>query len=345
MRLNTQRYREWKVRQNKKNLAIRTKKKEIIRMRRTKQIEVRRHATVNTEKFFAPDIFSLTRNPEETAEFFEKIVNFIIGKKSFAQDLFIDIAHIEYLSIDALMYLLAIVNNLNSKFKKNCRFRGNFPQDSKCRQLMRRSGFNKFVDYYGDEPIERSSDTVQIVSGDEVLPRTAKQICDFVIKRGNMTKKACSFLYNIIIELMSNSHNHAYSEKAEGILYSRWYCFADYDSAQDCIHFTFMDTGEGIPATVKRRGIEKLDILHLTNDCDYVISALRGDFNRSQTGLLHRGKGLPKIYNMRKENLIQDFQIISNHANVIADPQKPILSELKHPLKGTLFYWNIKLSF
>lgn len=346
MKLNSQEYRQWKVRQNKKNLRRRTRKKEIIRFRRSKQIMARVRAKAHTETFHAPEIFSFIQNPEGTTTFFEQLTSFIMEKRHFGQDLFIDISKIQFLSIDALMYLIAIVNNLNSKFKAKYTFRGNFPQDEKSKQLIRKAGFHHFVSYVGETPIERDADNVQIVSGDLVIPGIAKRICDFVMEKGKVTKRSCSFLYNMIIELMSNAHNHAYLSTGENgeFLYRRWYCFADYDTVQNSILFTFMDTGEGIPSTVKKHGLEYIDFLGLKGDGAYVLSAMQGKLRRSQTKLPYRGKGLPRIYGTCLQNKIQNMRIISNHADVTINTKVQRSNELSHSLRGTLFYWSLDLS-
>lgn len=264
-------------------------------------------------------------------------------KENFGQELFIDISQVRMLTIDALMYLLGIINNLKRKFRPRYSFKGNFPQDPRVRDLIRNSGFNKFVRYNGIEPIARDVDSVQIVSGDKVNTRLARRICDFVLSKGNIQKSTTAFLYNMMIELMANVYAHAYNGVSSDILYSRWYCFAEYDAICNTVSFSFMDTGAGIPSTVRKHGLEHIDLLNLTGDGPYVISALKGEL-RSKTKEPYRGKGLPKIFGYCQRGLIRNMRIITNQGDVDIFNASVTSKELTSTLKGTLFYWQIDLS-
>ena len=352
IRINTPLYRQWKVQQNKKNLIRRTEKKRAEKIERAALTRPRSNINNNNKSntnnynnrksFIAPPIFSFIADPNGTTAFFEEIIAFITTNTNQRQELFIDISQIKELTIDALMYLLAIVNNLNGNFKENHTFIGNYPQDFQVRKLMHNSGFEKFVQYYGDEPITRDADNIQIVSGNNVNTVLAKRICDFVIGKGNMTKVECQFLYNMIIELMANVYNHAYND-IDGILYSRWYCFVEFNSESDTVYFTFMDTGDGIPSTVRKYFFEHLDVFNIKGDDAYVLSALRGQL-RSETKKKYRGKGLPKIFDTCQSEQIQNMRIITNKADVTVRGKKLTSKELSVSLRGTLFYWQINLS-
>ena len=80
-------------------------------------------------EFKATYIFSLIDNPVKTIYFFNKITAFITNKLNYGKKLYIDISNINNLTIDALMYLLAIVNNMNGKIKNRYSFSGNAPKD------------------------------------------------------------------------------------------------------------------------------------------------------------------------------------------------------------------------
>lgn len=317
----------------------RTKRKSAARLVKAAKINDFRKGTTKREPFYAPEVFSFIDNPNETTRFFQRITSFITKRSNFGKDLFIDISQVKRLTIDALMYIIAVVTNLNRHFRSKYKFMGNFPQDSESRRLVRDSGFDKFVTYYGSEPINRNSDNIQIVSGDKVDPQLAKRICDFVITKGNVTRITTQFLYNMMIELMANVFAHAYSG-SHTILYSRWYCFAEYDEKNNCIYFTFMDIGDGIPSTVRKRGLE---VLGFKSDWAFVLSALKGEL-RSKTKAPYRGKGLPQIYSYCKNNLIDKMRIISNSADVLIEKGNTESSDLSCSLKGTLFYWRLDLS-
>ena len=179
------------------------------------------------------------------------------------------------------------------------------------------------------------------MSGENSDTSIAKSIADFVCQKAEISKQDCSFIYIMMIELMSNTHKHAYSGW-QGVLFPRWYCFSEFDG-DHTISFTFMDTGYGIPATVRKNFAEKIDLLKLKGDSKYVTSALDGRF-RTSTGQTFRGKGLPKIREFCAQAKLQNLRIITNHADVTVHKTKYRTNNLNTPLRGTLYYWEVDIS-
>lgn len=345
---DTQKYKSWITHRNKKNLIRRTQKKLAVKAFRTRENEynrsLKKYIPYDKEersyKFTAPLIFSFSENSEETTRFFNDIIDFISNPKNFGKKIFVDISNIEMLTTDALMYLLAIVNNLNDRFRNKYRFSGNSPSKPEIKKLFMESGFYDFVRYQGKDPLTKNTDSIKIVSGTNSNTKIAKQIADFVISKTGLTKIECQFIYVMMIELMSNTHKHAYNENE--FLLPQWYCFAEFDKV-DTIKFTFMDTGAGIPSTVKKNFAEKIDILRIKGDDKYVVSALNGDF-RTSTEKTYRGKGLPKIRQICAEQKIYNTRILTNKADVKIYPSSYEYKINKNPLQGTLFYWQINIS-
>ncbi len=342
-------YKLWLSNRNRKRLKLRTRKIAWRKEKRTYEIQMYRLDKLKYDysekskafQFHAPTIFSFVKNPNETIEFFNKIISFITERRNFGRSLFVDISQIHSLTIDALMYLLAIVNNLNENFQGKYSFSGNAPNKPEVKKMFSESGFYHFVRYHGTEPLTRNKDNLQIVSGEKSETRIAKQLSDFVCAKAGITKLASNFVYIMMIELMSNAFKHAYSS-GTGILFPRWYAFADYDS-KNTISFTFMDTGEGVPATVRKNFAEKIDILKIKSDSQYVVSALNGEF-RTATGQYFRGKGLPKIRQFCRDGKIQNMRIITNSADVSVQEQSYVQKTINTPLCGTLYYWQIDIS-
>lgn len=349
MKNDSPRYKQWKKRQNQKNIEQRsrrkTKKKTVQTNKQANNLATKKSGTYNVGtrnyEFRAPLHFSLLSNSEETLDFFKKVTSFITDHKNFGKSLFFDISDISILTIDALMYLLAIVNNLNANFKNRYFFSGNVPTDEKVKKLFSESGFFHFVKYNGKEPLTKNNDTVQIMSGENCDTKLAKRLTDFVCEKAGVYRRKCSFLYNMAIELMSNTHKHAYSEK-KGVWYSRWFCFAKYDR-HNTISFIFMDTGFGIPSTVRKNLKERVDFFKVFNkEHEYVESALNGDF-RTATKKGYRGKGLPKIREFCTNKRINNLHIITNKADVLVKEKNYESRDISTPLRGTLYYWQIDL--
>ena len=342
-------YRLWIKHRNQKNLIRRTIRKQQIRARRTAEHRYNASLKINNKYdpkskkyiFEAPLTFSFTKAADETTYFFHHLMNFITDKRNFGKSIYIDISKITVLTIDALMYLLAIVNNLNTNFYNKYSFSGNSPQNEHVRKMFVESGFFKYVKRQGQMPLVQNKDNIQILSGEDSSTAVAKSMSDFVSNLCGVSVKKCSFLYVMMIELMSNTKKHAYDDTAN-ILTPHWYCFAEYDKV-DTISFTFMDTGAGIPSTVQRNFPEKIDILKLKGDDKYVISALDGDF-RTATKQSHRGKGLPKIRSFCSAGKINNMRIITNKASVFVRKDGFSSTTVPSALQGTLYYWEIKLS-
>lgn len=340
--------RMWLKHRNEKNLIRRTKKKVARKHAITREDEYNRSLkksvsyNIETHKFqfSAPLNFSFIDNPNETNSFFNKIIDFISNKRSFGKKIFIDISKIQNLTIDALMYLLAIVNNMNDSFNNKYSFSGNAPMDGKIKKMFAESGFYNFVRYQGREPIASNSNSVKIVSGKMSDTATAKQVADFVIDKAKIARRQAHFIYIMMIEMMSNTHKHAYNDNE--FLLPQWYCYAEYDK-EDTISFTFMDTGEGIPSTVHKNFAEKLDFLKIRGDDKYVMSALNGDF-RTSTEQINRGKGLPKIRDFCRTKKIRNMKILANRANVSVLSDRCTSQLLDTPLRGTLYYWQVNIN-
>lgn len=344
---NSLEYRNWLRKRNNKNLKIRTIKKCKKKAIDTKIIEQNHKINIdrylkeksNEITFVAPEYFSFINNLDETASFFNEIIMFISDKVNFGKIIFIDLSKIIDYTTDALMYLIAVINNLNEHFNGKYRFSGNTPMKSEIKKKFQESGFFKYVHYTGDEPLSSSSDTIKIVTGENSDTEVAKQISDFVAERAKVPISKCRFLYVMMIELMSNTKKHAYNTK--NVLTPHWYCFVDYNN--DIFTFTFMDIGAGIPSTVRKKFSEKIDILGIKGEDKYVISALNGDF-RTSTKKVYRGRGLPKIRQICSENKIKNMRIITNKADVSVNDIDYSSSQMNKRLIGTLYNWQIKTS-
>ena len=342
-------YKAWLQRRNKKRLILRTQKKlahkarltRINKRNQTLKLSEDYDSEIKCFRFHAPLVFSFVWAPGETCAFFSRIIRFITRRENHGKNLFIDVSKIIRLSSDALMYLLAIVNNLNWNFRGKFTFSGNAPDNPEVRKLFTESGFYRFVKYEGTQPITRNMDNIQIVSGEKSDTAVAKRICDFVCGKAGVSRKMCNFIYIMMIELMSNTHKHAYANR-RGVLLPRWYCFSEYDG-KETISFTFMDTGDGIPSTVRKNFAERIDFMKLKGDNKYVISALDGEF-RTATGQIHRGKGLPKIREFCAQKKIHGMRIITNYADVTVHEAWYDENNLSNSLTGTLYYWQVNIS-
>ncbi len=280
----------------------------------------------------SPENFSIIENPDKTLAYFNDIIR-VIKKPKRDTSVFIDIENITNLTIDSVMYLLAIIFNLKRNPLRKNYYAGNYPKNKEVRDIFEDSGFNNYITNHNKIKIEKKGDTVEIKSGKDINRVVAKEICDFVNRAFGTDLKYTKFLYNMIIELMTNTIQHAYNDN--NILVNYWYIYVKNDV--DAIKFIFLDTGSGIPQTITKKFYENILI---KQEYEYILSALRGEF-RSNTKMAYRGKGLPKIYQLYLEKAISKLAIISGKGYCLIDNNT---IDMKQTLKGTLFYWELKKS-
>ncbi len=288
-------------------------------------------------KVIAPTILSLFDNPEDTLHFFAEVRN-IIKKLTINNTLYFDLSKIEKVSVDAIMYLIATIKNTKKIKSLNIKCCGNVPANKDAQNIFETCGFYKYVIPKSNIDYDNNTDKIKITRGNIANPELAAEICDFVQTHNNSTRLDTKSLFTMIIELMTNTKQHAYNNNP--YIESNWYVFAE--EKEEHIDFVFLDTGEGIPNTIRTKGIiefvkSKFDI----NDAVFVSSALRGEF-RSETKLDYRGKGLPEIYNRVKNNYINDFSIISGFAKCSILPDGEIVEyNFSNEFIGTMLCWKI----
>lgn len=366
MNANSAEYRQWKVKQNAKNLKRRTEKRARIRARRGAQIscvESQKPDAVYSAKLdrkpirnstsldfitpmedgwdpcCAPEILDFTTNIENTVGFFTKLIAFTKQLRVMDCELHIDLSQIQSASLDALLYLLAIVNDLALNYADKFRFINGLPQSNEVRASIENVGLDRFINNFENLEVQFKSENTRIFYGKEVLPDLAGAILDFVCEKATVELKKYTFLYTIIIELMANTHNHAYKTN-DCILSNNWYCLSHYNAQKSSLFFAFVDTGDGIPATVRKYFS---DYLLSSRDSEYVISALKGDV-RTHTKQKNRGTGLPLLLSACTNRSIQHMEIVTNRANVTIHETNIESVDLSAFLNGTVFSWSINLT-
>lgn len=284
----------------------------------------------------APENFSIVNNPEETIEYFNKIMSEIKQRK-FHEAFKLDFDKVEKVTIDAIAYSIAILRNIKSSSFFHYEFSGKFPENTEAKKAFIESGFLNYVEAKKLK-IPKSNKKMQIVTSEKVDTDVAKGVCDFVNNFFSTAKKNTRTLYNTIIELMSNTVQHAYSSRGSHLM-PCWFLFAEFEDEH--IEFTFVDIGEGIPSTINKKIIKDI----LLSDGKAILSALNGEF-RSETKTASRGRGLPYLKESTLENKFSDFAIISGSGCCAFSKEKKDfeLSAYNSKLFGTIFRWRIERS-
>ncbi|MBQ6979660.1 MAG: hypothetical protein IJQ07_03350 [Clostridia bacterium] len=285
---------------------------------------------------FAPENFSIINNPDELSKFFDEIKYYIKNHKDNKVTIYFDLSKIKDVTIDAIMYLLALIKNLQNIGLAKHTFRGNLPQNEIALEKFKESGFLDFVNSRVQK-VNANANKITIRTGQSNDSKVLKEICDFVIEKANCTRKNTKFLYPLMAEMMYNTYEHAYDGKSYTI--KNWYIYVECEN--NLIKTTFLDTGLGIPSTLRKRFKETL---FGEQEGKLLESALNGEF-RSKTKLAYRNNGLPTIKNYAIKKEILNLHLLSNKAYCFIDDDAKISAkEMKNKIMGTIFYWELDIN-
>ncbi|MEG0836041.1 MAG: hypothetical protein RR413_11415 [Christensenellaceae bacterium] len=333
------RKKEWQIRHARKALMRLTKlnqhqygsKRQVHKYSRNVKSMHGRH-TVK-----APENCSVSENTEETLAFFNVVIE-TIQKSTVHDKIYFDLSDTKHLTIDAVMYIIALITNMRRI--RGCRIEcsGNVPKCEDARLTLEKSGFYKFVSSNTKGNVREDTKTVQITSGTRADGVLVGNLCDFVQNTSMATRCSTKRLYPMILELMTNTNQHAYKGE-NGLMIENWYVFAE--KCAEGLRFIFLDTGVGIPKTIRKKVTEKLSTVIQNNDAVLIASALRGDELRSETRKSYRGKGLPQIYDDCKMGTIKKMLIVSGRG-ICRLLQDGTIEEYTSSVafQGTLFSWE-----
>lgn len=282
----------------------------------------------------APKDFSLIKNTDAVLKYFADAAK----KINQGENIELDMGDIERLSPETIALLVASINDRD--FCKSSTVMGNAPRDETLKKILTESGFY-------DHVISRGS----FKAGDGNLMH--KEVHHRV--EGEIAKKALIFglrhvfgrsrnffdpLYNILIECMSNTNNHA-DLFTQGKC--RWWLFVYCDPDQKITSYTFVDLGVGIfgSTAVKSRLQSLLKTVGLYPNVNLVDDLLAGKIkSRAARDNEIRGKGIPQIAKAAKSENFRSFYIIAN--DVIIDLKTEQRRQLKYALNGTMLHWELQ---
>ena len=144
----------------------------------------------------------------------------------------------------------------------------------------------------------------------------------------------CPPLYGGISEMMRNSCDHAFLNQKSII----WHLGISHFEFENCCKFSFVDNGIGIIKTYKKKGLFNKISNYFKKEEDFLYTAFK-DGIESRTGLKWRGKGLPTIFEMYKDNIVTNLVVITN--NVYLDYDRKIFKKLSVSFTGTYYFWQI----
>ena len=285
-------------------------------------------------RLILPERFSLTDNTEETMTFIMTLSK-TIDKAVRGSHIFIDSHKVIFVTVEALIYMIASIQNNHVCYTKKILCTGNYPKDREARKIFLSSGFTNYV-RSKVKALPRSNEKMTIKSGLQTASIIAKECCIFTRQKREYTKT----LYTTLIELMSNAFLHAYNGEVQ--IKKKWYIYAEHREC--CVRFIFVDTGPGIAHTVRKNFPEKVQqilsklLKCVINDAQLIQSAFNGAF-RTSTRQDNRGNGLVTVKNVMSQAPFSNFEVISGHGRYSISGKT---NNYTNEIYGTLFTFELK---
>lgn len=329
------------------NYLVRKSRKEQERKRRhhkrasRRSKEVLAHIPKKPQQFFeveAPSNFSLIENTEAVLHFFKENKKLLASRKQVGFNL----RDIKKLTPDAIALLIAKVKDEN--FTNRLVVRGNSPQKADLKKMFDESGFLEHV--RSSWVPERNEKNVLIhqITNNKVENEIAKDISKRAVAHTFGTGEKYRPIYEILIECMANTKNHAGMSEGE----YNWWIFEYSNPDTKVTTISFLDLGTGIFNSIPVQSFKRNAMIALKDKTgvDFIpnfnLNLLTDLFEgkiSSKTGMEERGQGLPLIYDRSGNQQIKNFTIISNDVYVKIPSKESII--LKNKFQGTFLYWEL----
>lgn len=281
------------------------------------------------ENVKAPENYSVVYNTIETLQYYNSI-HVILSQ---GRRVRFDLSDVKRMTTDAIAVQIAKIKD--DRYNQKVPIYGNAPTDKKLSNLFLHSGFYEHVRVAGAKP-SADNKLIHEITANRVEPDIAKEACLLGLNHTFKTSNIFEPLYDIIIEVMQNTNNHA--GKTRG-MYDWWLHVYNHPNSSKT-SYTFLDLGSGIfnSLPVKTFWREAKERLHLASNLDLVNRLFAGEI-KSRTSRPERGKGIPQIYECAQDSVFTKFVLISN--DIYADMKENTSHILSTKFDGTLFYWEI----
>jgi hypothetical protein len=275
-----------------------------------------------------PSDFSMQGNRDGVLKFINTLKLIPKGKYRFILLNFqkvIDISH------GAITILLSTIGWLKDN---KIPVAGNYPNNVYAKKQFQASGFLEFFKTLGRRDYERGKNTIvargETKSNSELTAKLIRESTETIWGFNDKNKK----VQGMLIELMANTVNHAYIDKAQ----KGWYFALDHLTDLQKVKFCFVDNGSGILSTLERKLPEKVLSALGGKSSETLKRAYLGDFG-SRTKLSNRGRGLKAIKKVAETGYIKSLKVITN--DKLYDFETNNIEQLPEKFDGTFYFWEI----
>lgn len=293
-----------------------------------KQIENSKKEVIN---YVAPEKFSFINNTNEVLTYFNDIRDFIKQKQS----VFLDISSITELTPDTITLL---ISKLSEKESKKVILHGNAPENPILKKMFIESGLYNFVNSLGNKQVSNKNKLWKHSTNNEVkgeMTALAINACKDLFKQKGINYDTDN-LYNLLVEAMSNTMNHADGK----ISNLDWWLYYYLDEPNNTIKFSFIDLGIGIFKSASFDSYKKYAKHIYQGNRLLVKPFLEGKIISSRkTDQEISGKGVKQIIDCANLKEFKKFVIITNDVKI--DVKTKESEEISNNFDGTLIYFEI----
>lgn len=293
-----------------------------------KQIENSKKTIIN---YPSPQNFSFINNTNEVLTYFNDVRDYIKLKESVN----LDISDITELTPETITLLMA---KLSEKESRKVVLHGNAPKDPILKKMFVESGIYNFVNSRGRKQVSQKNKLWKHSTNNEVrgeMTAEAIKACKELFKQKGINYDTDS-LYNLLVEAMSNTMNHADGK----ISNLDWWLYYYLDEENNTLKFSFIDLGIGI---FKSASFDtyKSYMKHLYKGNLLLVKPfLEGKIISSRkTDKEISGKGVQQIIDCAKLHEFKKFIIISNDVKIDVKSQEG--EEISDNFEGTFIYFEI----
>lgn len=284
----------------------------------------------------APENYSFIQNTNEVLKYFDEAIKIFETKRNIN----FDISKIKNLTPDAIALHVSFIKR--SSIVKNCLATGNYPDSPELNKLFTQSGFQRFVLTRGKKE-KTEGNFLHRERHFKVEPVIAKNAALAGIKHTFGNEKPYEPLYDILIECMSNTNNHATMTNDK----TYWWLYVYNDPKTGNTSYSFIDLGVGIFKSIELQDYYttfiknlfkgKFLITHLSLVDDLLAGRIQSRIDEDNE---IRGKGIPQIVEHSQRKTFKEFFIISNDIKINL---KTLGKEkLNYNFRGTFLYWEIQ---
>jgi len=279
----------------------------------------------------APSNFSFIDNTNKVLEYLKE------SEKHFRQNrgVIFDKSHVSHLTSDAIALFIAFLNGKN-------KFKGNEPDNPILKRLFQESGFYDFVKTKKSyqSKTNSSGNLLHRESNSIVVPEVAGEAVMRGIRHTDLTYKDTDPVYDILIECMQNTNNHASLNNYGNC---NWWLYVYNDPNEKITKYSFVDLGVGIFSSLVANGLlnKVLKKFNYLKNIEMVDDLLSGKIqSRIDEDNEIRGKGIPQIVDYAKTDYFKRFFIIANDVKI--DVKTGEKWQLDFSMKGTFLYWELQ---